>query len=81
MNSKAYDMYFLSKDEVYIRNERAYGRLPVNQHDNASWHRSGTTDENLGRRETPTVKFPPHSPGRNLFKHVRVRMRCFIHDF
>lgn len=79
-NSMGYGVHTLSKIEVYFRNERAYGRWSLFQHDNALCHRSSTTNKSLQRREIPTIKRPPYSPDLNPTEHVLVGMEKIIHD-
>lgn len=80
MNSEQYDKYILSKVEHLFNTERANGRCPVFQHDNAPCHRSDQTSNNLAKRGIPVVSWPPYSPDLNLIEHVWSKMKSYIQE-
>ena len=72
MDSRKYNTVILSQIQRWFEAERARGIRLVWQHDGASssCHRSFETQDNLYRRNFPTIDWPPYSPDLNLIEHV-----------
>jgi hypothetical protein len=70
MNSRKYNEVILSQIQAWFDAERACGVRPIWQHNGASCHRSFETQDNLYRRNIPTINWPPYSPNLNLIEHV-----------
>ncbi|KAI1006892.1 hypothetical protein K3495_g1318 [Podosphaera aphanis] len=78
VNSGRYDRHILPQVEAYLSEERANGRTPIFQHDNAPAHKSEETRVNLQRRQIPTLRWPPYPPDLNPIEHVWSWMKRFI---
>ena len=70
MDSRKYNLVILDKIQAWFEREREEGRQPVWQHDNAPCHRSFETDDNLYRRNIPTINWPSYSPDFNIIEHM-----------
>ncbi len=80
MDSKKYNEIILSQIQTWFEAARAHGVRLVWQHDGASCHRSFETEDNLFRRNLPTINWPPYSPDLNLIEHVWSWMKRYIQD-
>jgi hypothetical protein len=78
MNSAKYNEIILSQVQPWFESARAQGVRLVWQHDGASCHTSFETEDNLYRRNIPTINWPPYSPDLNLIEHVWTWMKRYI---
>jgi hypothetical protein len=78
MNSRKYNEVILSQVQAWFDAERAQGVWLVWQHDGASCHRSFETQDNLYRRNIPTIDWPPYSPDLNIIEHVWSWIKRYI---
>jgi hypothetical protein len=80
MNSTKYNEHILSNIEAWFQYAREHNVRLVWQQDGASCHRSWETDDNLYRRNIPSIEWPPYSPDLNLIEHVWSYMRRYIQE-
>lgn len=81
MDSRKYNEVILSQIQPWFERWRdEWGLRMVWQQDGASCHRSWETDDNLYRRNIPTIIWPPYSPDLNLIEHVWSWMRRYIQE-
>ena len=78
MDSRKYNDIILSQVQTWFDRERERGIRLAWQHDGASCHRSFETQDNLYRRNIPTIDWPPYSPDLNLIEHVWSWMKRYI---
>ena len=80
MDSRKYNDIILSQVQAWFDRERERGIRLAWQHDGASCHRSFETQDNLYRRNIPTIDWPPYSPDLNLIEHVWSWMKRYIQE-
>lgn len=80
MDSTKYNLVILSQVQDLVERERAQGIRLIWQHDGASCHRSFETQDNLYRRNIPSIDHPPYSPDLNLIEHVWSWMKRYIQE-